>query len=257
MPTVSRLILVKMIFIVLILASCAQHTKLSGSDNELPASLVGKIQEIVGRDFDFGRLVIMDAITGESVFLKRPERLENGLPQYTTVPFYGSLNIKEVKKISSYSVFGTEIIETNAPPQCSNIQHPCNIVTIDNETMLICRRIANGETREKFVTSSDNESVQKITKKIINLSTELIEELKILGRGKINEIGFLIVQDLKTGNLKLLQNASYKRFDFESTRDCINKITGISSTSSITFKGSCCSAKSSGGDNTVTCNRKC
>ncbi len=254
------------ILIAFILASCAQHTP----HKELSTGLAKKVQEVVGKDFDFGNLVIMDATTGKSVFLKRTERMEDGRLQYVTKPISGAITVKKPKDVSSYSVFGAEIMQNNDPelPQCNDIGHSfCNIVTINNETVLICKKTesliqgilgAAGDTIETVIKIPGTILQPKeLTDILVKLPKELTEELTELGGGTINDIGFLIVQNLKDGDLKLLKDDDYEKVDYESMRDCISTLTNVKSTSSVVYEGSCCSASSSNGNEKVTCNRRC
>lgn len=274
------------IFIAFILTGCAHFTQF----NKLPIDTAKNLTEQIGDDFNFGHLVIMDANTGESVFLKRTEKLVDGSPRYESKPISGPLPAKKVKDISHYSIIGSTFIENDDSdlPQCKNIGHSsCNIVTINNKTEIICNEneeIVSGKMQNRGENlSNDSDHYQGASTRIINaikamteipeeikkqfkiivsipeiisLPKKLAQQLEELGGGKVKEVGFLVVQDIYNGEMKLLKSEGYKTVN-NNLLDCVGELTSSDSRVSITYENSCCSTISGGGDGYQTCDRRC
>jgi hypothetical protein len=237
------------LFIAFVLTSCT-------NDKNLPPEVINEIQEAIGEDRDFANVRLLNFDDLESVTLVRSETLEDGSPKYETKSVTSSVkNVKKVLGVSNHSVhvaIMSEMNDPNDPPHCNDIGNSiCNIITINNEKIMICEKTAS-----KLISSTTDGGAG--IPNTMPLSNELAEKLAELGGRKTSSISHLVVNDLKNGETKTLINLDdFEKVNFNLMRDCVGALTHVNSASTIFYKGSCCSTTSSNGDEEEGCNRRC
>ena len=248
-----------LVLLALTLAGCAQ-IKFSLNTGKLPIETASEIQKEIGEDFNFGHVVIIDDRTAKSLLLTRSEREEGSL-LYETKPITMPLTVKKVKEISSHSVLVTEINEkndTNAPPLCLNIGNSvCNLITINNETNMLCNKDEEIFSKGKNFSTEYDHISQETSTIVFSAPSQLFKKLEALGKGKVNSIGFLILNDIKTGEPIIVKDENYK-FVKNDFLDCPQSLTGKYETNTFFAEGSCRSGQSDGGgDGSTTRTRRC
>lgn len=228
-----------------ILTACAgQHIK------EMPTDLSSEIDQLAGKGFNFGHLVIMDANTGKHKLLKRSEKDESGNQKYETKHISGPQSISGVKSVSSYSVYGVKVEDKQ--------YSFCNIVNINGTTELICKKtdISAPEAHDEGGILKKSLEKLPILPQLLTLPGRVVDRLEKLGGETVNDIGFIIVHDIHGQEAKLLKSEGYETADI-SLLDSAKELSLKGNSTMIKFKDNpCCKWETDGhGTRTRTCDR--
>jgi len=171
MFNVKRWIILTMLFLlVLSIVGC--------SNKNIPDQISNELEEIT--KFSIGFVALVDSDTGKTEFLKNSEAKSD----YVKSPQPAS----EIRKITSVSIVGVSGVKIE-----DESYNSCNYISFDNHRELIC---ANNENQE-----------HQLSPNITDISADLASKL---GKaGEINNIGFLVLTDFRTGQTKLLKNKDY------------------------------------------------
>ena len=181
---------------------------IAGCSKNIPDQLSDELEKI--SDFRIGFIALVDSDTGKTEFLKNSK----ADAEYAKFPQPAS----EIRKITSVSVVGVSGIRIE-----DTSYNSCNYISFDNHRELIC---ANNENQE-----------HQPSPNITDMSADLASKL---GKaGEIDNIGFLVVTDFKTGQTKLLKNKDYISLPANLPQS-ISAIKSSSSWNMISFKKNPC-----------------
>ncbi|PXW88855.1 hypothetical protein C8R34_1061 [Nitrosomonas sp. Nm84] len=179
-----------------------------GCSKNIPPQLSDELEKI--SDFKIGFIALVDSDTGQTEFLKNTKAEADYVKSHQPA--------SEIRKITSVSIVGVSGVKFRDMSYSS-----CSYISFDNQRELIC---ANNENQ-------DHQPSPNIT----DISADLADEL---GKaGKINNIGFLVLTDFKSGETKLLKNKDYISLPANLPQP-ISAIKSSSSWSTIFYKKNPC-----------------
>ncbi len=238
-----------LVLLIYLLTGCAgSHIK------GIPIDVSSEIDGLVGEGFNFGHLVIMDANTGKHVLLKREDKDENGNLKYETTRITGPQSISDVRNVSTSSVHKVNIEEER--------YSFCNIVTINGGTELICKKEGpvksdtyDQGSRPAKSAKTQVKGITGIVPRPITLPGPLVRDLEELGKGRVNDIGFIVLYDISGTKKQLLISEGYQTADM-SLFDSVKELSRRASTSAVFYHrdNPCCKTETdSSGTRTRTC----
>lgn len=217
---------------------------ITGCSRKLPIELTNELEKISGTNtdgtkFNLNVVPIIDSKTGQAKYFRHEEDILLG-------PINNIHPASEIIDVSTVSVVRVSGIEVKGTEYKS-----CNYITIDSqkvetiERSLICQ--GNG-FREAELSAPDKVSELPIIPK--DFAGRLAKS------GEIDNIGFLVVTDVITGETKLLKHENYVSLPVILPLK-IDALLSSNSWSTITYKlNPCCTCTTtSGGDNGCSCRK--
>lgn len=175
---------------------------------KLPPGLSSNLEKIAG--FKFSQIAFINSETGQKKFMIHDE-----------FDLSADENVAEIRDITPISVIGVSGITIG-----NKSYESCNYVSIAAQTRLICKRGANEPSPEDPVDP------------IESYPTELATDIE--GASGINNVGFLLFSNYKTGEIKIVKNKDYISFHGHLPNKSVSAINNGASWSVTTYKRNPC-----------------
>ncbi len=217
MPNFKQPFVIFLSFLVFVLTGCETH-KIRDThpsnlfSKDLPIELANELERI--SNVNFGFVVLIDSTNGQRRYLKHVDA-----DSYRVV---GPEAASEIRRIASISITGVTGIELDGVRFNS-----CNYITINGQIDLICQK-----NEEEVLRTSSNLAADGYL-----LPAELASKLE--KNADINNIGFLVLVDIVSGEAKLLRQENYVSLT-ENLPQSISGIVSGSAWNVTTYKKNPC-----------------
>lgn len=221
-----------------------------GCERKLPVELTSEIEKIVGKDkngndFKLGFVPLIDSKTGQAKYLLLEDSLWKGQLSSSWVGehFDKPIQASKIYDITTVSVVGVSGIEVDGTKYNS-----CNFIYTASQKNKPINGTICQDNKYKY---ADFPVIDK-TSEIPTIPNDLTGRLAKIGG--IDNLGFLILNDIATGETKLLIQENYVSLPVSLPQE-INALTSSNSWNIITYwQNPCCSCtNTSTGDSGCGC----